>query len=358
MSYNEPEPLQSVTWFLDTGASNHMCGRKEFFAKLDKRRLGNITFGDLSKRPIEGKGDVIFELNNGKQLCISDVYYVPDIKSNLLSIGQLLERGYDINMKDSALSIRDKNDKLITHEEKRTKLEDKSQKCIFLGYGENSSGYKLYNPVTHKIVMSRDVKFDEEQTRDWKNNDQLKQIALDEEHQQKNETLGDIEEALSPRRVGIQSDSDGSGSSIMRKTKSIQEIYDSSRAVNSGGDILLMCLYVDDLVFTGNSSFMAREFKQSMEKEFEMTDLGLMRYFLGIEVQRALLNLNNSCCKLKSDGSCIEGSAPCLLRIRYASFDGFHPTEVVNVAFAAKAYNKLSPSHASPYDIRQLALLP
>ncbi|XP_031375893.1 GDSL esterase/lipase At4g18970-like [Punica granatum] len=65
-----------------------------------------------------------------------------------------------------------------------------------------------------------------------------------------------------------------------------------------------------------------------------------------------------SCCKLKSDGSCIEGSAPCLLRIRYASFDGFHPTEVVNVAFAAKAYNKLSPSHASPYDIRQLALLP
>ncbi|PKI79000.1 hypothetical protein CRG98_000641 [Punica granatum] len=66
-------------------------------------------------RPMKGKGDVIFELNNGKQLCIFDVYYVPNIKSNLLSIGQLLERGYNINMKDSALSIRDKNNKLITH---------------------------------------------------------------------------------------------------------------------------------------------------------------------------------------------------------------------------------------------------
>ncbi|PKI72952.1 hypothetical protein CRG98_006652 [Punica granatum] len=42
----------------------------------------------------------------------------------------------------------------------------------------------------------------------------------------------------------------------------------------------------DDLIFTGNSSSMAREFKQSMEKEFEMTDYGLMRYFLGIEVQQ------------------------------------------------------------------------
>ncbi|XP_042441388.1 uncharacterized mitochondrial protein AtMg00810-like [Zingiber officinale] len=55
---------------------------------------------------------------------------------------------------------------------------------------------------------------------------------------------------------------------------------------NSYGDILLVCLYVDDLIFTSNNISMIREFKQSMEKEFEMTDLGLMRYFLGIEVQQ------------------------------------------------------------------------
>ena len=45
-------------------------------------------------------------------------------------------------------------------EEKRTKLEDKSQKCILLGYRENLYGYKLYNPMTKKVIMSRDVKFD------------------------------------------------------------------------------------------------------------------------------------------------------------------------------------------------------
>jgi hypothetical protein len=47
-------------------------------------------------------------------------------------------------------------------EEKRTKLEDKSQKCILLGYGENSYGYKLYNPMKKKVIMSKDVKFDKE----------------------------------------------------------------------------------------------------------------------------------------------------------------------------------------------------
>ncbi|OWM84321.1 hypothetical protein CDL15_Pgr027090 [Punica granatum] len=72
----------------------------------------------------------------------------------------------------------------------------------------------------------------------------------------------------------------------------------------------------------------------------------------------AHLNTKGSCCKLRSDGLCIEGSTPCLLRTHYAFFDGFHPTDVVNVAFARKAYNKLSPLHASPYDICQLAQLP
>jgi hypothetical protein len=42
---------------------------------------------------------------------------------------------------------------------------------------------------------------------------------------------------------------------------------------------------VDDLIFTGD--FGIEEFKTVMKAEFEMTDLGLMRYFLGIEVHQS-----------------------------------------------------------------------
>lgn len=45
-----------------------------------------------------------------------------------------------------------------------------------------------------------------------------------------------------------------------------------------------MSLYVDDLIFTRNDESMFAEFKRSMMLEFDMTDLGKMRYFLGIEV--------------------------------------------------------------------------
>lgn len=47
-----------------------------------------------------------------------------------------------------------------------------------------------------------------------------------------------------------------------------------------------MCLYVDDLIFTGSNPTMFNEFKEVMTKEFEMIDMGLMAYYLGIEVKQ------------------------------------------------------------------------
>ena len=46
-------------------------------------------------------------------------------------------------------------------DEKRTKLDDKSEKYVFVGYDSRSKGYKLYNPNSRKIFISRDVEFDE-----------------------------------------------------------------------------------------------------------------------------------------------------------------------------------------------------
>lgn len=50
------------------------------------------------------------------------------------------------------------------------------------------------------------------------------------------------------------------------------------------GKILIVSLYVDDLIFTGNNVNMCNEFKASMMSEFDMSDLGRMKHFLGIEV--------------------------------------------------------------------------
>uniref|UniRef100_A0A2N9F230 Reverse transcriptase Ty1/copia-type domain-containing protein n=1 Tax=Fagus sylvatica TaxID=28930 RepID=A0A2N9F230_FAGSY len=45
--------------------------------------------------------------------------------------------------------------------EDRSKLDPKSKKCIFLGFKKGVKGYKLWDPVAQKVVISRDVVFDE-----------------------------------------------------------------------------------------------------------------------------------------------------------------------------------------------------
>ena len=52
-------------------------------------------------------------------------------------------------------------------------------------------------------------------------------------------------------------------------------------------DFLIACLYVDDLIYMGTNAKLVEDFKRSMKEEFEMTDLGLMKYFLGIQVKQS-----------------------------------------------------------------------
>ena len=51
---------------------------------------------------------------------------------------------------------------------------------------------------------------------------------------------------------------------------------------HANGDFCIVCIYVDDMIYFGSSKILVAEFKLCMEKEFEMTDLGMLQYFLGL----------------------------------------------------------------------------
>lgn len=52
-------------------------------------------------------------------------------------------------------------------EVRRTKLDNRSITCVLLGVSEESKGYWLYDPVTRRVVISRDVIFEEDRQWDW-----------------------------------------------------------------------------------------------------------------------------------------------------------------------------------------------
>ncbi|GAB2293109.1 hypothetical protein Dimus_038245 [Dionaea muscipula] len=118
MAFEQPQFLNNetgncLTWCLDSGASNHMSGNKHVFADLDESITVMVSFGDNSQIPVKGKGHIAILLKDGYQEWISDVYFVPQMKSNILSLGHLMEKGIVILMRDNSFVMTAKTGKRI-----------------------------------------------------------------------------------------------------------------------------------------------------------------------------------------------------------------------------------------------------
>eukprot|EP00253_Pinus_taeda_P014808 PITA_14808 len=107
LTCNIAQDKQQDVWFLDSGCSNHMTGNIAMFANLDEDVKSEVTTGTDSKIAVKGKGRVSIRARNGEQMIVPDVYYVPGLKCNLLSIGQLIDKGYNVFFKDDTCTIRD-----------------------------------------------------------------------------------------------------------------------------------------------------------------------------------------------------------------------------------------------------------
>lgn len=65
--------------------------------------------------------------------------------------------------------------------EVRRKLDETSEKCIFVSYSSKSKGYRLYNLKLNKVIICRDVFFNEKASWDWKEKKvQSRVIGFDE----------------------------------------------------------------------------------------------------------------------------------------------------------------------------------
>ena len=108
-----PKRYKGDAWYLDTGASNHMAGIKEKFLDLDLTVTGKVRFGDGSAVDIVGRGTVLFRCLNGEHRALANVYYIPSLKSCVIRLGQLAERGCKVVIEDDYMEIYDKARELL-----------------------------------------------------------------------------------------------------------------------------------------------------------------------------------------------------------------------------------------------------
>ncbi|CAI5962244.1 unnamed protein product [Closterium sp. NIES-65] len=79
---------------LDSGCSHHLMGTKEVFVDLQPSGfIKHVRGFNGALQDVQGRGTVALHGEAGKQVLIPDVLYVPGVRANLLSSGQLKEHG-------------------------------------------------------------------------------------------------------------------------------------------------------------------------------------------------------------------------------------------------------------------------
>ncbi|PNX74620.1 putative LRR receptor-like protein kinase, partial [Trifolium pratense] len=91
-------------WYLDSGCNNHMVGNKDWLFELDESFRESVKLGNDSKMAVMGKCNVKLNIE-GRIHVITDVYYLPGLSNNLLSIGQLQQKGITIIFKNNTCQL-------------------------------------------------------------------------------------------------------------------------------------------------------------------------------------------------------------------------------------------------------------
>lgn len=160
------QDLKNV-WYLDNGASNHMCGNRGFFLSVDEGVTGRVRFGDDSCIDIKGKGSIRFVFKGGEKKVLHNVYYIPDLKSNIISLGQATESGCEVRMKEDLLMLYDRLGNLMVRTTRsrnrlyKVLLEVENFKCLQLASTSESTKWHArlghINSETMKLMNNKEI---------------------------------------------------------------------------------------------------------------------------------------------------------------------------------------------------------
>ncbi|PHT87587.1 hypothetical protein T459_09693 [Capsicum annuum] len=77
-------------WWMDSGATRHVCANKELFSTFDPTQVEEkIYMGNSTIAKVEGTGKVCLKMTSGKVLTLNNVLYVSELRKNLISVSLL-----------------------------------------------------------------------------------------------------------------------------------------------------------------------------------------------------------------------------------------------------------------------------
>nr|GEY17382.1 hypothetical protein [Tanacetum cinerariifolium] len=114
MAYTSEVMKRGDGWFLDSGCSNHISGDRSWFITLDQNHSTTVKLGNNMVMKTAGQCNIKIRLN-GVNHIVPDVYCVPELRNNLLSMGQLQERANSSAKEENCLITKGKDLSQLWH---------------------------------------------------------------------------------------------------------------------------------------------------------------------------------------------------------------------------------------------------
>ena len=102
-------------WCLDSGATTHLCNDIELFREIDCSRRGVLNLANDSATETTGEGTVLFEasaVDGRPEVSLRSALHVPDLRTNLLSVSKITDRGFEVCFRRKEATICDQNGRL------------------------------------------------------------------------------------------------------------------------------------------------------------------------------------------------------------------------------------------------------
>ena len=101
--------VSSVTstdeWLCDSAYSFHMCFINEWFFNFTKLDGGVAHLANNQPCKVAGIGSISLKNHDGSTRVLKDVWYIPNLEKNLISLGTLESKGFTIILHNGILKV-------------------------------------------------------------------------------------------------------------------------------------------------------------------------------------------------------------------------------------------------------------
>ncbi|XP_058004059.1 retrovirus-related Pol polyprotein from transposon TNT 1-94 [Hevea brasiliensis] len=198
-------------------------------------------------------------------------------------------------------------------EAKRSKLDSKAEKGVFVGYSSESKGHRVLNPFTHQVYVSRSIKVDEGSEWDWSKMEPAELAQKQQTNLQDQQTI--FEDLIQQNGVPTVDDEDFDiDEYVVRGTRSLDEIYERCNIASVEPTQVSEALEI-------------REWRAAMEEELKMIKKNETWTLVPRPVDKQVIGTKWIFkVKLNSDGSINKYKARLVVK-GYAQLQGVDYTE-------------------------------